>query len=74
MVKDNSEQMYFKIANGVLKNGKEYFGIFVSNTDQFECNHDTFVRGWEIEKLTPEIKVEFEAEIRKDARQYIEVV
>lgn len=68
----NEQRLYFKITNAEVK-GVEYFGIFVSSSDVFPCDHTTFQRGWEISKLTPEIKVEFEADLRNDAKNFIEV-
>ena len=56
--------------------GKKYFGLFVSDNEEFACDFETFYRGWELEKfnlLTEKERNEWLNELKKDSQNYKEI-
>lgn len=59
---------YYKIEVGEVS-GKNYFGLFVSTNEEFACELDTFVRGWELDRynqLSETEKLEFAKGLNND--------
>lgn len=63
---------YFKFGYATIE-GKDYYGLFTSVNEDFECNKESFRSGWEVEKMTPEIKEKMEKDLRNDVKGWIEV-
>lgn len=67
---------FFKIGESIEIDGKKYYGLFTSDNEEFACDLDAFVRGWEIEKfntLSKEEREEWLRELRKDSQGFTEV-
>jgi hypothetical protein len=67
---------FFKIGVSELIDGKKYYGLFISNNEEFACDYESFVRGWELSKfenLSNEAKEEWINELKKDSQEATEV-